>query len=360
MPSPVPPLKPTLSPALGWLATACRPDAAAPGNPPAAWGTIIALAARHRVGSLLYAGLQRHAVAPPEDVATQLMADAQLTTAANLRGAAECRRLEKSFASADVPMLFIKGLTLSQLAYGSASRKMSRDIDLLVPPEQIVAASQLLQGLGYRLQEPTGLGELARWHRWSKESVWRHPSGLLVELHSRLTDHSALLPGLRADGPSQRVGIAPGTTLPTLTLAPLLAYLAVHGASSAWFRLKWLADLQALIASAGITELDAVHAAMRAHGAGRAADLAIVLLERAYALPLGDALARTLAKDRRVRWLAAEALRQLHAMPEPTERRGGTIGIHASQLLIGEHWTFPLSEGVRRTGEVLFRRFSAG
>jgi hypothetical protein len=156
------------------------------------------------------------------------------------------------------------------------------------------------------------------------------------------------------------VQIADGIALPTVARDPLLAYLAAHGASSAWFRLKWLADLHALLSGADARALRAAYAAMRAHGAGRAAGQAMLLLHLVYDLPLSDDLVQALEADRIVRWLTAEALRQMASDAEPTERRGGTFGLHTTQLMIGEHWAYPLTEGLRRTGEILFRRLTAG
>ncbi|WP_114227996.1 MULTISPECIES: nucleotidyltransferase family protein [Sphingomonas] len=342
-----PPL--TASPALRWLAAACRQDGAPLGAPPLAWADLISLACRHRVQSLLHAGLTARGVAVPD----ALTADAQAIAADNLRAAVEYGRLHRTFVDAGLPLLFVKGLPLSQLAYGRATLKLSRDIDLLVRPADVVAAGRLLLDLDYHPQDGVTLARLAAWHRHSKESGWLHPTGLLVELHSRLTDSPRLLPGLGADRPGPSVPIAPGIAVPTLPSEALLAYLAVHGASSAWFRLKWLADFHALL---GDRDPAALHAAMRDAGAGRAAGLALLLCQAVYDLPLSQ----TLNPDRATRWLAAEALRQLDHPSEPTARRGGTLGIHLSQLLIGESWSFPLTEGVRRTREILFRRLSPG
>ena len=51
-------------------------------------------------------------------------------------------------------MLALKGVTLAQLAYGSLTLKHSRDIDLLVPPQHALAGMALLEGVGFRLQDP--------------------------------------------------------------------------------------------------------------------------------------------------------------------------------------------------------------
>lgn len=350
----------TASPELRWLASACRQDDTALPEPPGGWKMVETLGPRHRVESLLHSGLARRGIRPPGEVAARLKAQAQTTAAANLLAAAESRRLLAAFTRSGLGLLFVKGLTLSQLAYGSATLKMSRDIDLLVRPGDVAAAARLLGELGYRATEPAARATPARWHRWSKESGWLGASGLLVELHSRLADSPALLPRLTAEGPGELVTIAPGIALPTLSADALPAYLAVHGASSAWFRLKWAADLHALLGRLNAAGLDDAASRMRELGAGRAGGQALLLLDALYDLPLSTRLRAALLADRRTRWLAGEALRQLEALREPTERRGGTAGIHLSQLLIGEQRSFPLAEGLRRAGEILYRRVSRG
>ena len=48
--------------------------------------------------------------------------------------------------------------------------------------------------------------------------------------------------------PTQEVAVLDGS-LRTLGDKELFAYLCVHGASHCWFRLKWLADLNAWLAA---------------------------------------------------------------------------------------------------------------
>ena len=67
-------------------------------------------------------------------------------------------------------------------------------------------------------------------------------------LHTRVADHPDLLSQVGIDSPIQIVTVAKHIALPTLARDELFAYLTVHGASSAWFRLKWITDLAALLA----------------------------------------------------------------------------------------------------------------
>lgn len=71
-------------------------------------------------------------------------------------------------------------------------------------------------------------------------------SGIIVELHWRLTNNPRLLP---PEAARSRQKIVLGD-FAGVTLGPddLLLYLSVRGAKHHWFRLKWLADVHALLA----------------------------------------------------------------------------------------------------------------
>ena len=168
-------------------------------------------------------------------------------------------------------------------------------------------------------------------------------SGLVLELHHRVADQSQLLPTLTADSPRQRVEIAPGIELPTFADAELFAYLCVHGASSAWFRLKWVTDLAAFLHRRGAKEIETLYDHSQRLGAGRAAAQALLLAERLYALPLGEGLSTTLRKSAVGRWLARAALADLLNW-EPTERLLGTRTIHLTQFFLRPGLRYKLAE----------------
>ena len=248
--------------------------------------------------------------------------------------------------------MFVKGLSLSALAYGDPFIKMSADIDLLVEPADLTGAAALLAELGYRSELPAR-SPLATWHRLHKESLWRR-SGRLVELHHRLSDNPALLDGVGMDSVRQQVEIFPGSTLATLAREPLIIYLAVHGASSAYFRLKWLADLAALLAGSDDAEVDRLQRAADTCGAGQAFAVSASLAAGIFASPAGTRTAElaALPYNRRFRRLALGALRN---PAEPTDLFLGTLGIRLSSLLLGGTTAYAAGEAVRQVRAMMLR-----
>lgn len=326
------------------------------------WPRIERIAKRHRVEGLVWHGLHSAQAIVPDATATSLANAAASIAKDNMLIASESLRLHALFKSSAVPILFLKGLALGKLAYGTIAVKQGWDIDLLVPSDDLLLAARLLADAGYAVVTPSppfSEPALARWHRSSKESVWRHAEkNTFVELHTALVDNGRLLPGLNARSPAQSVEILPGHALPTLEGDALFSYLCVHGASSAWFRLKWLADLAALIGQAGAPEVDRLFERSQELGAGRAAAQALLLARFLFGAPVGDELQRRLWSDRRNRWLFRSALGLMTGRFETVElhdRRFATLPIHLTQLALRPGLRFGISEGVRQIGSVVRR-----
>lgn len=305
------------------------------------WALAARIAARHRVEGLVWNTLRQAGADVPEDVAGSLREASTRITRQNLVLTAESLRLAALLGEAGIRPLFVKGVSLGALAYGSIGPKMGWDIDLLVPPEAVEEAAVVLEAAGYRLSSPEGgrgRERLGLWHRHWKESVWATADGrLTVELHSRLNDNPLLLPDVGPDSPRRPVEVSRGKFLETLRTDELFAYLCVHGASSAWFRLKWIADVGALLGACTPGEIERLYRRSQELGAGRAPAQALLLCRRLFATPLPPALSAELRRDRVNRWLVAIALRKLAGRTltaELNEKLLGTGTIHLMQFAL--------------------------
>jgi hypothetical protein len=314
------------------------------------WALFVRVARFHRVEGLVAQALRQVPHLVPERAAAELAGDAEAIAGRNLHSAVISQRLTTAFALAGVRLLFVKGLTLGALAYGTPAIKSGIDIDLLIAPDQLGRAADILRAEGWEADIPKGGNRrLASWHRTRKESVWRYSAGdIQADLHTRLADSPRLIPTVGVGSAQQWVGVAPGIELPTLGGDELFAYLAVHGASSAWFRLKWITDFAALVHGATSGEIERLYRRSQQLGAGRAPAWALLLADALYAtLNKAPALKRELADDRASRRLTATALKLLAEREEPVEptsRSFGTAPIHFSQLLLLPDLGFKLSE----------------
>jgi hypothetical protein len=320
------------------------------------WPLFVDLIRFHRIQGLVWAGIQAAGHKVPDEVSSIIVADAEAIAATNLRAALASRDLLTDFGQAGISVTFFKGLTLGTLAYGNALIKSAVDIDLLVDDDHLPEAVEVLRQRGYRSaipKEPVTSRQLLSWHRLHKESTWtRSRPESQVDLHTRLADSRRLLPDLGLKSPQQTVEVAKGVELPTLQLDELFAYLCVHGASSAWFRLKWITDLAALLHRGTAEEIRRLHRRSQELRAGRAAAQALLLSDALYeTLQQNGALRQQLSSDPANSWLARAALKQLtgRGRPvEPTSRPLGTARIHLTQFFLLPDLGFKASELARQ------------
>jgi hypothetical protein len=302
------------------------------------WEEVLAVVRRHRVDGLVHDGLMRAGVEPPADVAGRLQASAQGIAVANLRYAAETARLSKALAAAGLDHIFLKGLTLNVLAYGTLAVKRSSDIDIAFDPSVYPHALRVMEELGY-----VGFHEGVI---SPKHTIWVR-QGVSVEIHNSLVDSAMMLPGIGVRSARQTVEVGPGVAVETLAREELFAYLCVHGAGHAWARLKWLADVAALIKHDAPDEIDRLHARSIELGGGRSTGQALLLCADLFGQTLSPRLEAALRSDRAMRYLAGAALKSM--------LRGidhGTATIHFTHFRLMRGWRYKASE--------LKRKFSAG
>ncbi|MEO7364955.1 MAG: nucleotidyltransferase family protein, partial [Sphingomicrobium sp.] len=275
------------------------------------WHRFVWNARFHRVQGLVWHSLcSARAQMPPEHAAA-LSADAEAIVTSNLQMAVEARDLSADFEKAGLDFLFVKGLTVGALAYSRPLLKMGWDIDVLIAPRQLAQAAELLRSRGYRLVIPETSVDLQQWHDRHKESVWTREPGIHVELHTRLADNCLMIPSIDVHSPRQLVEVISGISLPTLAGDQLLAYLCVHGAASAWFRLKWIADLAGLLSRYSPVDIEQLYDVSQQLGAARAADQALLLADALFQSLDGTNLRTRLNRSDITRGLAAAAYRQL-------------------------------------------------
>jgi len=342
-----------------WPRSSARNQAILRGAAGVDWALLERVAGRHRVEALVWDGLKQAGVDVPADTAASLAPATAGIARDNLLMAGECLRLNRLLGEAGVSALFLKGLTLAILAYGDLSLKKGWDIDLLISPEELAPAVRLLKQEGYKCilpatEEPGDA--LPSWHANWKESVWQNEAkGTYIELHTALVDNPFLLSKIDARTPSQRVEILRGAPLRTLAKDELFAYLCVHGASSGWFRLKWIADVAALLAAEPPEEISRLYRRSQELGAGRAAAQGLLLASHLFQTSIGDGLVHELRAGAANRWLFRTALRLMAGRNVATElhdKRLATMPIHMMQLALLPGWRFKAAELSRQTSGI--------
>ncbi|WP_370237538.1 nucleotidyltransferase family protein [Brevundimonas sp.] len=248
---------------------------------------LIQTVARHRVAPQVHRALTEAGVRLPPGTAARLAQMAGQAARRSLNLARESLFLQSTFDRAGLDATFVKGSALALLMHRDVGMKDSWDIDLLVRPDQVEAACDLLIAEGYLLDYPKGLSPDAfrRFQDVAKECVFFHPArNIYLELHWKLVDNPHELSGLDLRQ-TQSVALGSGK-LRTLADPELFAYLCVHGTRHSWSRLKWIADVAAFLKGRSSDEITRLRDQAVAMGAGRAPDVALTLCQSLFGHPL--------------------------------------------------------------------------
>jgi hypothetical protein len=273
------------------------------------WDRFLGIVRRNRIAPLVHHALEWARCDLPAEVRRALAQKSLHVARQALAMARETLRLHRTFESAQLPVMIVKGAPLALLAYGELGLKDSWDIDVLTSRDAVPAATKLLADFGYE-SALVGLSkdQLAGHLRHSKEAEFHHPeTRITVELHWSMVELDTLLQGVDIDAPTQDVAMA-GGALRTLAGDQLYAYLCVHGGLHCWSRLKWLADLRALLGDSPPGEIERLHRRAAEFGAERSSSVALLLCNVFLDLPLQADFVAELRRDFIVGALCRNAL----------------------------------------------------
>lgn len=283
------------------------------------WAYFRQLIGYHRVGGLVRDGFAAAGVTPPAQFLKQLDSAASSIARNSLQLSAESVRLQHLFDREGISCFFLKGAALGQRAYGSIGLKHSWDIDLFVAQADAEATVDLLERAGYA---PTSVYRTIDKPRlryllsYIKELPLMHSeSRLVVEVTWRQANNYRLFNCLAGSLPTKEIALSNHDTLRTLTDENLLVYLCVHGACHTWNRLKWLADMHALLVQFTPSELARLLQLARQRGSDFCVGQALLLCERIFDYRLPGELAVELHRSGRLNYLVNVALKRLTATP---------------------------------------------
>ena len=206
------------------------------------WESLISLARRHRMVSLLYHAIENNWIGrPPDTLLSTISDEVRVLYLQASNQSYDQTRLLASFQSENISVIVLKGTPLSYRLYGNFALRQSIDIDLLIHPADKKKAISLLYKQGYR---PLDLhrSEAGEWYLEHVESQMEliHPvRGTNIELSWRLHQQT--------DEPSEELfyDTSEEAREPKYHLSPYTEAkdLLAHGAMHGWERLKWLTDL---------------------------------------------------------------------------------------------------------------------
>lgn len=263
--------------------------------------------------------VERHKVAPaivgqtplplPDETDAAIRAAAEANALQTLQQMSVTIRICRVLEDAGIAATVLKGWPLSERLFHSPSARQSRDIDLIVPREQMRDSVRILSAEGCipdqeHLERHRILGTGALFDEINNLSFRDEGTRQLVELHWRCNQFSGW-PELFNDGE--------GTEWQETSAGPLrvpaeqsnLIYLALHGSLHRWTRLKWLCDIAAIARQRGVSKLEADLRHAEQVGAGRALALALRLAHEVLHAPCPES-----ARSRNP-WLTARCLEEI-------------------------------------------------
>ena len=309
------------------------------------WDLLLELGERHRVSGFVANALKNQPGVPAE--VTQILRQrATRTERDNLLQLAIAVKVTQAMGAERIPFVIMKGAPLAQLLYGNTTVRHSKDIDLLVSKSDLSAAQVLLRQAGF--EAASGLAgnltarQTASWERHRKHYDFRHTAtGVHVELHWRAYDNPRL--GSVSVQDVEWVECSPGMRLPTLSREEMFPLLCAHGAGHAWFRLKWLVDVAALLAQSTVGGQSELMRLARQRGLERPAEQALLICAGLFD---DDRIAPPARNTSVGRWLARVARNALQ-QPIPTTSGDAEFvpkGLAASRLLLRRGWVYRWEE----------------
>ncbi len=250
------------------------------------WKPFLLLVKRHQLSMLVADALTGAGIEAPDRFG--VITERQKMLALSLSG--EAVRTVEALNQAGIEAITLKGPLLSQTLYGDPTMRQSVDLDLLVDWSDFRAARQVLASHGYQLmsnEPPWDDWRIDPWRRLAKDIMLFQPERqIALELHHRLKSPATLLPGLGNAEATETVELA-GRQLRTFRREDIFVYLCVHAATSFWNRLKWLADIRALLAGLDVGEIARLQAHSEGLATGRCTALGLILCHRLWdqALP---------------------------------------------------------------------------
>ena len=289
------------------------------------WQRLLFLVNWHRIPGLVYHNLEQYTTDRlPAGFARALGQAYEKNRQREMRLAAELVRLQQMLDEKGLTAAFFKGPILSIQLYGSLGLRHSRDIDLLMRPEDIEPVSQALIAEGYQARDldfTLTPRQQRTYYRKAHHFTFAHTKhDFVLEAHWRLADNPHFLPPdfeLKSLERARSV-VFGGAEVMTFCEEDNFIYLCAHGAQHRWFRLKWLCDIAAWLRSPQPADWPGLAEAALRRGMERPAAQAVLLAERLLDAPLPVPLREMAARVEPARQLVAMAAQTvLH----PDERR---------------------------------------
>ena len=257
------------------------------------WDEVACLAKRHRIEAQVgatVAMLSNDIV--PEHIRSNFSKIYRKNVFYGMQLRAEIHGLSKKLSEAKLDHILLKGPAVSSRFYKDPNQRTEIDIDFWIDQQDFLKTRELLFSSGYRQLYPEFIEQercVGMLKSVQNSVTFGHPDiKICVDLHWRMHRNQALLDlDFKHEMSSASIMSIAGRDVKILSQVAHIHYLICHGAKHAWFRMKWLADLQRICAVMTDKEEQALYDMSVQHGTLRMIGTSLVLLEAV----LGDQIA---------------------------------------------------------------------
>jgi Uncharacterised nucleotidyltransferase len=223
---------------------------------PIDWPLLLAAALSNEVIPSLY--FQVSAFAQnllPQPVFAQLRELWWQSAARNLVLASELLRVLEILEHHAIRAVPFKGPALAVQAYGNVLLRDSGDLDIFVDRKDVCAACLALLSSGYVASDMQELRDASVACKRKDITLVHEETNIAVEIHWTFTSPEL---ACRFDAHQLWTRLASislaGKAVPAFGIEDLILVLCIHGARHCWDRLKWVADLAALLSSSSFVD----------------------------------------------------------------------------------------------------------
>jgi hypothetical protein len=212
------------------------------------WDRLLRLARSHAVTPLLLPYLiAQPAGTVPGNVLSTVREDVTTGAARNLLLASELLTISRAFRTCKIEHLSFKGPAMAGSLFGRLDRRLSNDIDVVVPRHQLKQACSVLGELGFFDKSHLSSRQLDAAFHFSREHSFSR-GGVDLDLHWRLVETFAS-PSLDETGIWERAVETPlfGQTVPAMSPEDLLIALCLHAGGHDWLHLSLFCDIAMLL-----------------------------------------------------------------------------------------------------------------
>lgn len=262
------------------------------------WTFLVETAYQHGVSGLLCrALLQQDAGLVPAEISEACRIHLEGCAEHNQKLADQLSNILSVLSSRGIPAIPFKGPLLAMKAYGALSLRSFRDLDFLIPHNQIDSTLSILRELGYVHEHGLTPRQWQAFVNYAGQDIlfgegapfephWEFaPSTLALDVdYGGLWDRSI---EMQFNGRAVR-SFAPEDEL---------IILCLHGCKEKWSKLKWVVDVAEFVSSHADLEWDAVFMRAESQGVARMVRLALSVSQQLLSLPLPDQVIAWLNRD---------------------------------------------------------------